>query len=55
MADTRFVYLVSFQNAFIAFSKIFFSSNESTDPLVFVNNEGIDYLNNYEKTNIYFV
>ena len=36
-------------------SKIFFSSNESTDPLVFVNNEGIDYLNNYEKTNIYFV
>ena len=25
------------------------------DPLVFVNDEGIDYLNNYEKTNIYFV
>ena len=40
---------------FVFNSKIFFSSKDTRDPLVFVNEESIDYLNKGKKTNIYFV
>ena len=36
-------------------SKIFFSLKDTSDSLVFVNEESIDYLNKGKKTNIYFV